>query len=99
MTSTATLLRDGFGALFARELMAASDAAERLLSESMEAADTFTRTGTLTDAIVYLIAAEKADAAMILQRRILRHAQEHIASVDGVAMAKIDEFIGMEGNS
>jgi hypothetical protein len=92
MIKTATLLRDGFGAIFARELKEATESVERLLGESLDAADTFTRTGTLADAIVYLIAAEKADAAMMLQRRLLMHAQSHIAAVDDVAMNKIDEI-------
>ena len=90
--STATLLRDGFGALFARALAEATADAERLLAASEEAAALFTRTGTMTDAIGYLIAAEKTDAAMMLQRRIYLHAENHLASVDAVAMDTLDAF-------
>jgi hypothetical protein len=57
------ILKGGVSAIYARELReAAADVAAKL-AISLEAIETFKRTGALCDVVTYLIAAEKADAA------------------------------------
>lgn len=91
------ILKGGVSAIYARELReAAADVAAKL-AISLEAIETFKRTGALCDVVTYLIAAERADAAFEVERRILDHAKVHAAAIDDGAMDNIDAFIGDVG--
>lgn len=92
---TADLLRGGFWALFAPEIRDASANVERTKADANELLSVFTSTGTLTDAIIWTIAAAKHDSAVILHRELLRQASMHCASVDQKAMDKIDDVNAM----
>lgn len=86
------ILKGGVSAIYARELReAAADVAAKL-AISLEAIETFKRTGALCDVVTYLIAAEKADAALCLCHRLQKQAEAHVASVDAAACNKVDEF-------